>query len=59
MSDKTKGERNKSAKLTAFQVFMVQTAPSKPKLGAHLARTLNVTPTNISLIRKGKSWSWL
>ena len=59
MSDKTKGERNKSAKLTAFQVFMVKAAPPKPKLNAQLARTLNVTPTNIGLIRKGKSWGWL
>ena len=59
MSDKTKGERNKSAKLTGFQVFMVKTAPQKPKLNAQLARALNVTPTNIGLIRKSKSWGWL
>jgi hypothetical protein len=59
MSDKTKGERNKSAKLTAFQVFMIKEAPLRPKLCPSLGRALNVTKQNISLIRKGKSWAWL
>ena len=59
MSDKTRGERNKSAKLTAFQVFMVKAALQRPKLNAQLARALNVSPRNVGLIRQGKSWGWL
>lgn len=59
MSDKTKGEKNKSVKLTAFQVFMVREATPRPKICASFGRALNVTRKNISLIRQGKSWVWL
>lgn len=59
MSDKTKGEKNKSAKLTAFQVYMIREAIARPKICASLGRDFNVTRKNISLIRQGKSWAWL
>lgn len=59
MSDKTKGAKNKSAKLTAFQVYMIRETPHRPKICASFGRALNVTRKNISLIRQYKSWSWL
>jgi hypothetical protein len=54
-----KGERNPAAKLTAFQVFMIKTTPTKRFVCQHLAQALGVKVRLINDIRQGNTWGWL
>lgn len=53
----TFGERHHGAKLTEAEVQLIRNEPRTRGSGRRLAQRFGVTPTTISAIRNGESWS--
>lgn len=54
-----KGERQNTAKLTAFQVFMLRERPKYRGIIRDIAAEFGITTDQASRIRSGKQWAWL
>jgi hypothetical protein len=54
-----RGEKQGASKLTEPEVLEIYRRANKGENGASLASEFNVSRRNISMIKAGKSWSWL
>lgn len=57
--DKMSKGRNVVERLDENKVREIKQLLSQGAKGAHLAKKFNVSPTNISNIKKGKIWNWV